>query len=178
MKERFGETTRDLSLCSEIFACRLPYATFQPIAYKDLPYRIRKNIDGEENSGLALEITHTDSTKTYVGENSSFETVYFQDRDKRNKYLGEGQVYVANIEDELYFPVVGFTFTSKKLRRNGFGTRRLFIMDAISRFVFDEPLHSTDSPRISQKSIWEKLVAQEIAEIHQWQGVQRYKFIT
>ena len=168
---------KKLDLCEEIFACRIPNATIQPIGYETLPYRIRKHILGTEDFGLGLEIVHEDSTKTYVGESSSFEVVYFQDRDKRNKYLGEGQFYIQNFEDDLYIPVVGFTFTAKEYRRKGIGTRRLFVMDAVSRVIFEQPLHSSTTPRLAQKSIWEKLVREEIAETHNWQGTQRYKFI-
>lgn len=177
MKERIGSVKGDLGLCGEIFAYRLPGASVQPTTYERLPYRIKKNIGGEKDCGLALEIAFNDSSKTFVGESSSFEVVYLQDRDRKNKYLGEGQIYIENVDDELYIPVVGFTYTSKRFRRNGFGTRRLLVMDAVSRFVFDEPLHSSSAPKLSQKSIWEKLVVKELAETHEFRGVQRYKFI-
>lgn len=177
MKERIGETTKNLSICNEIIACRLPGAEFRQVCYQDLPYRIRKEIRGRNDLGIALEINHNDTTKTFVGESNSFEALYFQDRNRRNNYIGEGQVFIENIEDELYIPVVGYTYTSKKFREKGYGTRRLHVMDTISRFIYEEPLYSSCTPRLAQKSIWERLVEREFAEIHEFRGIQRYKFI-
>lgn len=170
-------TEKELGKCRKAFAYRHPNATFQPIDYGALPYRIRKNIDGREDLGISLEIEHEDTTKTYVGQSSSLETVFLHDRDRRNKYLGEGVIYLQNFDDDLYIPVVGFTFTAKPQREKGIGTRRLFIMDTLSRLVFEQPLHSSSAPRLSQKSIWERLVEQKVAEYHYFEGVQRYKFI-
>ena len=161
----------------ENFALYFPHAAIESISYNDLPYRIRKNLDGKDDCGLALQITHLDLSKTFVGENLSLEAVFLQDRDSKNKYAGEGQIFLEAGNDEPDIPVVGFTFTALKYRRNGLGKRRLQIMDAVTRSLYQDPLYSSGSPRPEQRSIWEHLVNEEIAEIVKWQETKRYKFI-
>jgi hypothetical protein len=176
MKERVSTTPTDWQLAEEIFACRLPGSEIKPITFPVLPERIRKYIGQDRNLGLGLKIDHQDQTTTFVGEDSSCEIIYLQDRDNKNLYLGEGQVCIENVEDELYIPVVAFTQTTRNQRKKGYGTRRLAIMNSLTKLLYDEPLFSSTSPKLKQRSVWERLVEQEYAEVFEFGGVKRFKF--
>lgn len=177
MIERMNIKRPDSRSCSEIFACRMPDSTIEHITFEFLPSKLKKNIRGKNDCSFALQINHPDQSRSFVGESAYYDSIHVQDRNEKDKYLGEGQVYIENVEDELYIPVVGFTYTTRKFREKGIGTRRLIVMDSVSRILFNEPLYSSTTPRLAQKSVWEHLVEQEYAEIHEFKGIRRYKFI-
>lgn len=167
----------DLNHCKDVFGLCLPSSDIKPVGYNDLPKGLQKQMDSEENCGLTFKVLHIDNSTTYVSEFVGFDLFFFQDRNAQNRYTGEGRIYVESGE-ESEIPVVGYTWTSEKFRKQGLGRRRLFIMNATSKARYDNALSSSGSPRISQRSIWEKLVKEGIAETHVWEGTQRYRFIT
>lgn len=177
MIERIDLKRPNLRSCDEIFACRMPGSSVELITFDFLPSKLKKNIRGKNDCGFALQINHPDQSRSFVGQSTYYDSLHVQDRSNKDKYLGEGQVYIENVEDELYIPVVGFTYTTKKFRRKGIGTRRLIVMDSVSRILFSEPLYSSTTPRLAQKSVWENLVEQESAEVYEFRGIKRYKFI-
>lgn len=177
MKERIDAQKPSFITLNEIFACRLPGRVINEIGFDDLPSKIRSDIGSKKDCGISYQIIHPDNSSTFVGESSTFEIIHLQDRNIRNRYAGEGHVYIENVEDELYIPVVGFSFTSKEFRRRGLGKRRLTLMNAMTKTLYDESLHSSVSPRIAQKAVWERLVEEELAETHEFKGIRRYKFI-
>lgn len=177
MKERMGSEKPNIRVCNEIVACRLPGSKLHEITFAALPAKIRNEIGARYNFGFGIKLDHPDLTTSFVAEDLASEIIYVQDRNRENKYLGEGQIHIENIEDELYIPVVGFSYTSQKFRRKGIGTRRLSVMDSMTRLLYDEPLYSSTTPRVAQRSVWEKLVTEELAEIHEFKGVTRYKFV-
>lgn len=165
----------ELKSCRELFTVHLPITSIAPISYDNLPGSLKRYIGSKENCGLSFKVVHPDSGITLVAEHSDFEVFFLQDRNKSDRYVGEGQIYVeCGSESEI--PIVGYTYTSKWARQQGLGTRRLFIMNTVSRLAFDSPVSSSASPRPTQRSIWEKLVEKEIAENYQWEGTPRYRF--
>lgn len=177
MKERIGSESPNLRTCNQVITCRLPGSELTKITFAFLPSKIRSDIGTRDNFGFAVMLEYPDLTTSFVAQDLASEIIYLQDRNKQNKYLGEGQVFIENVEDELYIPVVSFSYTSKKFRRRGIGTRRLTIMNSMTRLLYEEPLYSSSTPRLAQKSVWENLVEQELAEEYEFNGVRRYKFI-
>jgi hypothetical protein len=177
MKERIGSENPNLRICNQIVASRLPGTELTKITFAFLPAKIRSDIGARHNFGFAIKLDHPDQTTSFVAQDLGSEVIYLQDRNKQNKYLGEGQVFIENVEDELYIPVVSFSYTTKKFRRRGIGTRRLTVLNSVTRLLYEEPLYSSSTPRLAQRSVWENLVEQELAEIHEFKGVRRYKFV-
>jgi len=175
MSEILRLYTANFKQCEKAFGIYLPSASLIPVKYQELPKSLKQQIEKENNCGLSIKVNHQDLGTTYIAEFTGLDLFYLEDRNTENKYAGEGRVYVES-SDESEIPVVGYTYTSEKSRRLGFGTRRLFVMNALSRVKFKTPISSSGSPKPTQRSIWEKLVDEEIAEIHYWNGTQRYKF--
>lgn len=169
---------KNFDLFEDSFTLYLPSTHIEPIRYESLPGSLRKQMKvSSEDCGLIFKVEHQDCTTTFVAEIPALEYFRLQDRSRTNTYLGEGLVYIQNIEEDE-IPVVGYTFTSIMARRRGLGTRRLFTMNAISHAAFDSAINSSASPRLAQRAVWEKLVEKEVAETHFWQETQRYRFIS
>lgn len=64
----------------------------------------------------------------------------------------------TNVYEEIRNkPCVDYTQTMDDYLRRGYGYRRLKIMDALSRAIFAEPLHSSSLRQEEAGFVWQKL---------------------
>jgi len=84
-------------------------------------------------------------TKTYRGDKGVAERLVFlvEIRDSRN--MGGGEIRFKFDSQENFFkdkPFVGFTYTEYDLCKQGLGTRRIAMMNGLTKVLFGLPLHS------------------------------------
>lgn len=92
--------------------------------------------------------------------------------------IGHGEVCLDVTSSDPYFinkPFVGQT-TSEK-RREGYATRRLIIMNSLSRLVFGLPLYSGGAGAAAQRR-WEYLTALGFTEVSEEDDRRRWRFRT
>lgn len=176
MTEILKPRNLNLKTCNEAFTLYLPSTKVERISFGDLPRGIKEQIEKPEKCKTSLLLTHFGGNKTFVGEELDMSLIHLQDMSINNQHQGAGAIYIEpGEEDEIV--IVGNTTTIDEFQKQGLGTRRLFTMNALARARFGSPIYSTSSPKPQQRSIWERLVEQEVAEKCFWEGTQRYKFI-
>jgi hypothetical protein len=94
--------------------------------------------------------------------------------------LGHAEIRYSLSDDELRRagPFVGFTQTEESLRRQGRGTDRLMVMNALSRTLYGRVLVSDSFPRSFMESerCWQVLVERGIAQRHAPDRWKKYKY--
>jgi len=162
----------------ETFAAHFSSGRIATVSYDTFPNEFRNQVDIPSNRrALTFVITHADGGKTYGVKDSLMDRIYLHDRSDTDKYLGHGEIDYETFDGENK-PTVGDSFTAVQDRKNGLGTRRLNMMDALSRMVYQTPLTSGVIIHDSEKNLWEKLVENGKAErIPSGNGPQRYRFI-
>lgn len=170
------EREQNITAVRESFGLYFPHATVEPIDFGELPYNIKRHIQRERDCRLIFRLLHSDDlSRSFVVHDHSNQTILLQDRNKGNRYIGEGYIYI-NPDDDI--PTVGYTFTAERFRRQGIGTRRLLVMNALSQAIFGAPLSSSTHPMPLQRSIWEGLVRKEQAELIQLpSGAKRFQLV-
>lgn len=175
MSEILRFTAPSFETYEEAFGIYVPYSKIEPISYKELSTGIKKSLESKDNCGLAFKVTHSDESKTLIAEFPDFDIFFLEDQTEKKVKAGGGRIYVQSGE-ESEITVVGNTETLEKFRRQGLGTRRLFVMNALSKARYDIPISSSSNPSSFQRPIWERLVHEEYAETHVWEGTERFKF--
>lgn len=204
MKERVGGNQAE----HEIFAKYFPDATIIDCALTQLPERVVEHFEkrsemyilpgnykpGNFSRLMVIDYTNGDKTyiavqtKTYDTSGSTDELVHLLDFNKVGEEIGRGEIgkYIkdGNPKEEPYFkdkPFVYWSSTNDTFQRNGFGTRRLRTMNAISQMLYSLPLNSSGNPSKKQRRIWQKLVKLKEAERYQdkWYDRRptRYRFV-
>ena len=162
----------------EAFAAHFSSGRIATASYDTFPNEFRSETDIPSNRrALTFVITHDDGGKTYGVKDSLMDRIYLHDRSGTDEYLGHGEIDHETF-DGINKPTVGDSFTAVRRRKNGLGMRRLKMMDALSRMVYQTPLTSGVIIHTSEKNLWEKLVENGKAErIPSGEGPQRYRFI-
>lgn len=121
-------------------------------------------------------------TKDYGGEAGIERLMYLVDGDATHAPFGFGEVRLNVSSSKEYFthkPFVGTTQTDPAMRKHGFGTRRLLLMNAFTRAAYDLPLYSDTLVSDDAKRVWKKLLDQGVAEkFVEAGGLERYRFRT
>jgi len=102
----------------------------------------------------------TTQTKTYSANGDTEKLVYIYDQDGQNKQIGYGEIRYNELRKDEYFknkPFVGYTFTNENFEKQGYGTRRLKTMNALSLRMFGFPLHSDTLIGEKAERIWQRL---------------------
>jgi hypothetical protein len=107
--------------------------------------------------------------------------MYIADTDEQGEVYGYGEVRYNTTSQDPYFkdkPFVGFTETEENHRKQGFGMRRLIIMNTLAQKFFGHPLHSDAAiNQAKAKPLWERLVEQGLAyEYIEDDNLERYAF--
>lgn len=130
---------------------------------------------------------------TYLGEHEKLlavgdteRTTYLVDlTEDGTQTIGRGELRFNAISDTDYFkdkPFVGYTRTySDQLvgdfSHRGYGRRRLHALNLAAQTLYNLPLHSDTVRSAPATRLWEKLVADSLAEIYMQGQHTRYKFI-
>lgn len=100
-------------------------------------------------------------TKTYATNGDTEKLVYIYDEDAQHNEIGYGEIRYNEMRKDNYFknkPFVGFTTTGENYKKQGFGTRRLKTMNALSLRMFGLPIHSDTLIGEESKRIWQRLL--------------------
>lgn len=162
----------------EAFATYFSSGRIATASYDTFPneFRNETNIPSYRRA-LTFEIAHDDGGKTYGVRDSLIDRIYLHDRSDTDEYLGRGEIDHKTFDGENK-PTVGDSVTTVQHRKNGLGMRRLKLMNALSRMVYQTPLTSGVIIHNSEKDLWEKLVGDDKAErIPSGKDPQRYRFI-
>lgn len=175
----------------EIFSSYYQTKKLQFPNYESIPkyildsfcYRLGYNIEAKPYLYIYLKnfmvITHKTNEKTYVGTRTTIHP---------NKETDPGNIYLIDIsnrkiiqgygivEYEIFSPYVCSTRTIAKFQNKGLGTRRLFVMNALTQTLFEKPLHSDTKISAKEISIWEKLVNSNTATKYQYNNTNRFIF--
>jgi hypothetical protein len=71
-------------------------------------------------------------------------------------------------------PFVGNTATEKKYQKTGLGLRRLFLLNALSKTLYNYPLNSDEIITDQAKNLWENLVKEGKAKKYKEEKSDRY----
>lgn len=148
-----------------------------------LPEKYKK---GNFNSFFV--IFHDDGSRTYLATqdktywNKQAENlVYFADITQSGLLVGNGEMRNSTTKKSDYFkdkPFVGSTNTKENVRRNGLGTRRLLMMNAVSQMLYGLSLNSSttiiDNAEIR---IWERLTTNGAAREYSEGKMRRFVFL-
>ncbi len=99
------------------------------------------------------------------------------------EHIGHGEIRFKFDSRHPFFtskPFVGYTCTEKQFRRRGYGTRRLSIMNALTRVLFQFSLHSDkfshNHPKMSEGP-WKRHLLNGAVVPYGYGGGHRYYFI-
>lgn len=136
-----------------------------------------------------LKIVHDNGEESYIRtvSNSKSHKVYVAEFNTDKEYIGTGSMKLFTQTDNEFFkdkPYVNWTKTHEEHERRGYGTRRLYIMNALSQTIHQLPLNSSgkfiinylvdDTP--SQKRLWQNLVEAGDATPYKYQNEERFVF--
>ena len=151
-----------------------------------MPERQRQDTLGEVP---ALTVTHENGDKTYAVVDATADReaealpryIWLVDHNADGELLGWSAINHNAREaeagdDELNTdrPYVDYTVTTQGHHRRGLAARRVEVMHALSRLLFDKPLYSSRNLHANSKRLWEKLVGQGKADAYEEDGVTRF----
>lgn len=203
MKEIFHQSTEqgvekvNFSIFHEYF----PDAEIKEAGIKDIPKKALEYFEFKssqfllpdeykpENFEKFFTVRHTDDITTFIAQQTK--TYYHGDIEKLTffaDYNGEDIIGRAELrlnikcaqEDEEYFrnkPFVGWIETNEDSRKSGLGTKRLFLMNAISQMCYSQPVYSDTLNSPQMKNVWEKLVELGSATKFRERNHDRYVFL-
>lgn len=149
----------------------LTKSEYQPKSFSRL-FRVRhKNGDV---TYLAVQ------TKIYNTKQDAEELIYFADT-RRDKMIGYSELHFNISSKSPYFknkPLVSFTQTYNNYVKQGLGTRRLFLMNAMTQMLYKLSLYSDTLNSPDMKKIWESLVKQGKASKFKENEYDRYAIIS
>jgi hypothetical protein len=90
------------------------------------------------------------------------EDTYFADVDEQGELIGTSELRYKPDSDKEFFkdkPFLGNIRTNPNFLRQGFGIRRIELMDGFSRIQYQNPLYSDEINSEEMIAVWEKLVA-------------------
>jgi hypothetical protein len=128
-------------------------------------------------------IIHDNGDKTYLAkqtkvyeENDCDSNIYSFDI-RGSEALGYGRV-LNNLTNKKMKnqPIVEYFRTFKSFHKQGLGTRRLFMLNALARAFYGAPLNSSTTFSTS-KSLWEKLERDGKVKKVKWGNFDNYVFI-
>jgi len=142
-----------------ISACEIPE---EPIYHFETHSSVTTDLaDSFENNfeGFYV-IENNDNTKVFVAHRlkeikQDKESIYLFEMDDAH-YFGYGEL--RNTLSENLNPFVWTNMTFSNHCRNGFGLRRLYLMNALSKTFFVKPLRSGDTLAKNAERLWKKLV--------------------
>lgn len=116
--------------------------------------------------------------KTYDTNRIQETLVYLLETENGQERIGHGEIRLGHTDDPYFEnkPFVGFTHTEDALQRRGYGIRRLFAMDYLTRVLFDLRLNSSTTIQPEAESIWKKLFASGYVISYDEEGRLRYRF--
>lgn len=119
-------------------------------------------------------------TKTYDANGDTEDLVHVISLDSNGNEEEHAEIRNNISNTDPYFrekPFVGYTTTEEGFRNKGLGSRRLFIMNALSKMLYGFPLHSDTLISEEAKRLWERLVEQGKAIKYKEGERGRYKFV-
>ena len=126
------------------------------------------------------ERTHiAQQTKTYATNGDTENLSYLCDMDRDNIIVGHGEIRFNISNTSNYFkdkPFVGYTQTLEGNEKKGLGTRRLYIMNALSQAVYQLPLNSDTLIGEDAEKLWKSLVNLGVAKSYKEGKNNRYAF--
>lgn len=147
----------------EVFNKYFPWGKIEILPYDAFPADFKSIVDIPNNRrAITFAINHDDGSKTYGVDDSLLERLYLHDEGSSGEYIGRGELDHRIIEDEIT-PIVGDTLTANH-KHEGFGARRIKIMNALSQMLYKKPLTSGIITHKYENQVWERLVLEGKAE--------------
>jgi hypothetical protein len=141
-------------------------------------------------------VAHADGAKTYVGRAARYPvpSLYgdgsmqsltgFVDFTAGGEFAGWGRThYFAGTASPNHAspqhnePLIGNNSTVAEYRRQGFGERRLHVMNAASLLMHGTVLHSAVLFSEDARNLWLHLVEEGCAELYEHEGRDRFRFL-
>ncbi len=164
----------------EIFKKHFPDGSIEIIALEDIPPDALETLEGRSrllvlpenyrpgNFKKLFVVAHAAGDRTFVAQQlktygatgDTEELTYLADVDDHGELAGYGEIRLNISNNDPYFkdkPSVGFTRTEAERQKRGFGERRIRLMNALTRMLYDLPLHSDTLMTPEAKRLWEKL---------------------
>lgn len=126
-----------------------------------------------ENFKKFLLVNHENGDQTYIAnqtkkyDNKNVEDLSYLVDYRGGDNLGHAELRYNPSSDLEYFkdkPFVGYTGTEEKYQKQGLGRRRLFLMNALAKTLYNNPVYSDTVITDEAKSLWEKLVQENLAK--------------
>jgi hypothetical protein len=123
---------------------------------------------------LAVDYTNGDKTyianqiKIYENDDDAIEDLSYLIDYRGGNNIGHAELRYNLQSDSEYFknkPFVGYTATKEEYQRSGLAERRLFLMNALAKTLYDYPICSDTVISAEAKSLWEKLVQENKAKM-------------
>jgi hypothetical protein len=195
-----GEIEKHVSEVSATFETHFPRGELSETAAEDIPERAMTYFEAksrdthrtdeyiEGNFERFLVITHDNGDRTYVATqtvtyptNGDTERLaYLMDFNEAGSPVGGGEIRHNTSNQDNYFrdkPFVGFTITDQAYQRRGFGKRRLNMMNALSRSLHGNPIHSDTNMAPNAENLWKNLVEEGAARAYKEGQHNRYMFL-
>lgn len=178
LTQRQGLSQKEISKLNS----RFPEGSFLSVGIDDVPlatlaklefYAGQFTKDGTHQPGSftrLFSITYPDSTisyaasviktfDTYADREEKDEALYIEDLTPDGQRIGFGQIVAPLTPDfqHIEIPFVGRNYNLEGFTKHGFGTRRLFLMNALSVVFYRQPLQSGLANEHAI-ALWEKLV--------------------
>lgn len=134
--------------------CFRPEGSYSPEDFIEV-YKVIRD-DGSYQTFIAKEIKE-------IADYGVEECTYFADVNENNELIGTSELRYRIGSDSDYFkdkPFLGNIRNEEKFMRQGFGTKRMFLMDAYSRAIYSNPLWSDTLNSEEMVAVWEKLVSE------------------
>lgn len=118
--------------------------------------------------------------KTYDTSGDTEDLVHLIDLDSNGNEEGHAEIRNNITNPSPYFrdkPFVGYTKTEDMFRNRGLATRRLLIMNQITRMFYGLELHSDTLITKEARGLWERLVGEGKAIKYKEGELDRFKFV-
>ncbi len=188
-KLNFKKETTDFSEKQRVFSEYFPDGEIEKVAVADVPEEVLHFFEFKSGQFLSsndyklgnfegfFRVRHRGGKETFLAQQTKTypkgfleagdteRLTYFVDMDG-DKIIGRAELklnvkcpkeYLEYFKDK---PFIGWIETDKNLRKQGLGTRRMYLMNAYSRMLYGLPLYSDTVNSLPMESLWEKLVGE------------------
>lgn len=170
------------TLIAETFAEYYSHGSIEEIG-KVLPTEVVEHFDKENCLYIPLKdyffsnfasfylIDHNNQERTYIAneiretQSNKIGSMGLIDVNQSDMPVGYGEVDFGRfsfLEGKFF---VGYTETFPEFQKQGLGTRRLYVMNALCQAFYQSPLNSGFGLGLGAERLWERLVEQGVAEV-------------